>query len=137
MTRLKSLLVAGICLGLMQGTALAQDKEEDNSKPTYTTAQMFAERCKTASGPDSWCRGFIIGFDQAHTTFSYMDYRKQGSKDKFAIEKYGLLYCPGPDVSFEKAIDIIVRYIHRNPSKNDDPAGIAVARALSESFPCK
>lgn len=127
-------LAAIACVALLVGasTSLADSSKE----PSYTTAKMFADRCKDA-GPDSWCRGFVTGFDQAHTTFSYMQYRKRGIREKFSIEKFGLLYCPPPNVSFGAAIDIVERYIHRNKDKNDLPAGIAVARALGDAYPCR
>lgn len=160
MKQLKS-IVLGITLMLFAGITFAaqetQQRNGDNkqpnfqtdtqngktqnkhTKPEFTTGEDFQKIC-SEMGSDkekkAWCKGFITGFDQNHTTLSYL--MRKNKEKGFDIKKDGLLYCPPPDISHTQAINIIVSYAQKHPAQAKKlPAGVLAWYALHDEFACK
>lgn len=108
---------------------------EEEKTASYTSGENFVKICtdiKPNTVQFAWCKGFITGFDQGHTTISYVT--RKGKT--FDIKKDGLLYCPPESVTHLDAINIIIEYINGHPKQSNLPAGLLSAYALHEKFPC-
>ncbi len=130
MKHVSRLIVLSTLLALSQ-SVLAEDK-----KPDYTDGHEFVARCQDMEKNTekmAWCKGFIIGFDQGHTTMSYVT--RKGKE--FDIEKDGLLYCPPSNVTHTQAIHMIVDYINSHPKEANLPAGLLAAYTLHDKYPCE
>jgi hypothetical protein len=125
-----SVAVLGALLSFSQFAA-AEEK-----KPDYTDGNEFVSQCANIgadAGKMAWCKGFIIGFDQAHTTMSYVT--RKGKE--FDIEKDGLLYCPPNSVTHSQAIAMVVEYVKAHPTEANLPAGLLTAYALHDKYGCE
>lgn len=49
----------------------------------------------------------------------------------------GVLICPSANVSGGQLIAVVQKYVRSHPEKWDKPAGIIVALALIDAFPCQ
>lgn len=130
MKYLSSLIILTSLLSVSQAV-LAEDK-----KPDYTDGNEFVARCgDMAKNPEkmAWCKGFMVGFDQGHTTMSYVT--RKGKE--FDIGKDGLLYCPPDNVTHVQAITLVIDYIKSHPKEAHLPAGLLTAYTLHDKFPCE
>ena len=129
MKPLKSTLVL---LGLL---TLSQIAYAEDKKPNYTDGNEFVSNCEdTSKDPEklAWCKGFMVGFDQGHTTMSYIT--RKGKE--FDISRDGLVYCPPNNVTHIQAVKMIVAYIKTHPKEAYLPAGLLAAYTLHDNFPC-
>jgi len=102
----------------------------------FTDGKQFVANCSDLTSKSQhyeWCLGFITGFDQAHTTMSYVTKRHRD----FRIQRDGVFYCPDNKVTYQSAINTIINYINANPKRMKLPAGLLAAYALHASYPCK
>lgn len=126
-------LAISVLLFSLTGISYAQE-----TKTNYTSGVDFLKTCEkpTPTG-QAWCQGFMVGYDQGHTTMSFLT--RKDKERQFKVLEHGLVYCPPEGISQNKALAIIINYIKDKTNKDKIlyPAGLLASYALSKKFPCQ
>lgn len=91
----------------------------------------------------SWCIGFIQGSVTAHRFYStYYTLQKPEHRNLPDIELEKKIndeqvYCIPASVTLGQIVQSVTTTLQNNPKLQQQPASIAVARALNQTYPCK
>jgi hypothetical protein len=115
------ILLTALAVVLMAASA----KAEVTFTLFFGTGNALWDLCRDPGEGETMCRGFVMGIADAMS----LTQADNGNVARWET-------CPPPKVPSSQMQDIATRFLREHPEQRHHPAGVLVAHALADAFPC-